>query len=332
MNQFKDKKVQVKDCKYVQFPLSLLPKIITDKEDTIKKILFFGIYHFSKNIESEINSAIKQFLYFYYRNKSNLTDSLIKKIGRYVNDESLVLDEDYFGFKGEGESFNPENEINDLLKICITDIELKEEILEFHKVYKASCFFTYEKKHNLAHILKVGKEIEIKYKEPILSVRVDLLRDFYFNDKDEYDLIQLVAYLAIRSILGKKKYTKANKKHILYRMLGYASIKNCPENFPENCPEDILALFTKYSHRCHMDKLINYLELNWNIVSYGMNVRGIYFAMKQIIDIDELALIVEKKKMKSRIAELKQQKLSAKRKALEILKKNQRDKENENFF
>jgi hypothetical protein len=292
-----------KETKYLQFPLSMLPELVFNTQATIVKIEYYGIYRYSKNIlekkEGDIEKALKQFLYYYYRKNEFLTESLIQKMERYISEESLILDTDYNGFHNE--SFNPESDINSLMAIIQTDSDFKYEILEWYWICCSSFFFNLEKTINPVQILKIGSEVssEIKPQEPMVSCKLNHLENFYKEEKDEYDKIQLVAYLAIRSILGGKEYVKTNKSHILSRMMGYGSKKMIPSELSD----EVFQLFDKYTIRYHIDKLIVELQLNWNLLTYSNHNRGIYIALKseeKNMTIEKLALIAEqgKKKLK----------------------------------
>ncbi len=132
-----------KETKYLQFPLSMLPELVYNSKATITKIVHYGIYRYSKNIlekkEEDIEKALKQFLYYYYRKNEFLNESLIQKMERYISEELLILDTDYNGFHNE--SFNPESEINSLMAIIQTDSDFKSEILEFYWIYRSSFIF-----------------------------------------------------------------------------------------------------------------------------------------------------------------------------------------------
>ena len=136
-----------KETKYLQFPLSMLPELVLNSQETITKIEHYGIYRYSKNIlekkEEDIEKSLKQFLYYYYRKKEFLTTELISKMERYISEESLILDIDYNGFHNE--SFKPESEINSLMAIIQTDSDFKSEILELYWVYRSYSFFNFEK-------------------------------------------------------------------------------------------------------------------------------------------------------------------------------------------
>ena len=301
--------MQENDEKYVQFPLSLLPDIISKKEETIEKIIHYGIYRFSTTRIYDIQVSTKQFLYCYYREKDSLTEYLIETIESYISNETLLLDEDYNGFRGK--KFDPTFEIEQLEKIFEKDLCFKNKILEFYQIYIACVYFEVEK--NCQNYLMVGKEMQnqVKQNEPILSVKIKLLLDFKNNYKSEDELLVLVGYLAIRSILGERQYVVTNKKHILSRMMGLASSTFPSQTFDDN----ISAIYSRFIKRHHIDKLIKTLELDWYIATYARNTRGMYISMVNKVPIEKLAMIAEERKIKTRTKKLKQSKIDAETKA-----------------
>jgi hypothetical protein len=302
--------------RYLQFPLFLIREMLVNKEDTINKILMYGIYKYSTKFSYSVEDASKNLMYYYYRKKRELTGFLSKEIERFINSDLLVLDEDYNGFQGT--EFEPVFELEQLETIFETETEFLNRVIEFYQMQLS--YNSLGISGNIEQSLKIGKEIEkqIQAGEPQPMISKSLLFDFRDKEKSEFDLIQLVAYIAIKSILGKKQYAKTNKNHIVSRMFGYPSIKHLPDKQKPGLKE----LIEKYSCRYHIDKVLLNLELNWKIITYSNNIRGMYVAMENKISIDALALIAETKKQTAKVEALKQQKKEATQKALMQLKIN----------
>lgn len=301
--------------KYLQFPLFLIRNMVIDKETTINKILNFGIYKYSKNFDYSIEDASKNLVYYYCRKQNDLTKYLLKAINRYSCVEILDLDEDCSGFQGK--EFEPAYEIEQLIEIFKTDTEFKNEVIEFYQMQLS--YNSLGISGNIEMSLKQGKEIEsqIEKNEPLPMINMKLLFEFRDKEKSEFDLMQFVAFVGIKSIIGKKQYVKTNKNHIISRMFGYSSIMQLPNE--DNAI--IKELIKKYSYRYHIDRVLLYLELNWKLMTYSNNIRGMYLSIENKINIDELALIAETKKHKNKIKALQQLKIDAKEKALKQLKK-----------
>lgn len=298
--------------KYFQFPLFLMRGLFIDKEKALNDIISFGIYHYSKMVY-DIEDVAKQLMYGYYR--SGLRNDLSVLTQEYINDKKLELDEDYNGFSGS--EFHAEYEVPQLLELFENDTDFKEKAIEFYQIKQAYDFLGLEWNPNKS--LKAGKAIEkkIAVKEPFPNISKSLVFDFRDNEKSEFDLIQFAAYISIRSILGRKAYCKTNKKMIISRMFGYKSNKDLPAEMDPAIKD----LFTKYSNRYHIDKVLMFLELNWNIITYSRNIRGLYVGNGNKVSIDNLALIAETKKKKGRIENLKKAKIEAREKALQQLNK-----------
>lgn len=300
--------------RYLQFPLFLLRDMIERKEDTINKILSYGVYRYSTKFSYTVEDASKNLMYYFYRKKRELTSYLSQTLNTYIESEILDLDEDYNGFNDK--EFEPTFEMEQLDKIYKTDTEFLNRVIEFYQMQLA--FNSIGINGGIEFCLKSAKEIEkqIEPNEPQPMISKSLLFDFRDNPKSEFDLIQFLAYIAIKSILGKNPYAKVNKELVISRMFGYSSIKHLPDKLKPGLNE----LRAKYLHRYHFDELKLKLVENWNVITYSNKMRGFYVAIKNKVSIDELALNAEAKKKKNRIEALKRQQKEATAKALAKLK------------
>lgn len=298
-------------ARFIQFPLFLMREMVINKEEAINNILKYGIYRYSSKFNVDLQDALSQVLYYYYRNKDNLTTYLLDKLETHIDSGLIELDEYYNGFSNN--TFDPEFEMEQILKIFETELEFKNKVIEFYQMHLS--YNSLGIKGNIERCLEIAKEIEkqIPSSEPFPMISKSLLFEFRDKEKSEFELVQFVAYIAVRSILGQKTFVKTNKKHIVSRIFGYASCKCLPD---DNNPE-LTGLMNKYSQRYHLDKVILSLELNWEVITYSNNVRGMYVSLKNKINMEDLALIVETKKQKNRIELLKQEKKQAKEKALQ---------------
>ena len=95
--------------------------------------------------------------------------------------------------------------------------------------------------------------------------------DFYDNYKTKEERAGLLAYLAIRSIIGQRAYAKTNKYFLTSRMA--CNLKNVTE-----LPEEI----SKYRLRYHFDKLKTLLFVAYNVAIYSdKTMRGFYVSLKK---------------------------------------------------
>ncbi len=301
------------DERYLQFPLCLIRDFFTDKERAINDIITYGIYCYSKKVNYSLEEVSRQVMYGYYR--GGLTHELKRVLERYIVDAQIEIDEDYNGFNGK--TFNPETEIEQILHLFEADSNFKALAIEYFQIKEAFEFLEFNR--NFDNCLKKGKQIEkqIPLGNPFPMINKELLLNFRKNDKTEFEIAQFLAYISIRSILGTKSYCRTNKAMIVSRMFGYAS-KN---HLPNKMNPRLQNLYEKYSNRYHIDKVIQNLELNWNIITYSNNIRGLYVANGNKISIDDLVLIAEKKKKQNRVKALKAEKNQAREKALQQLNK-----------
>ena len=163
---------------------------------------------------------------------------------------------------------------------------------------------------------------------PISTIKVSMLesliRENRMQPKKEKQIEIILCYLAIRSILGKRKCIKSNNKHVLSRMLGYASYDDLCYETEGVFTEDIEYLWSKYCKRGTMEiskdrmkTLIGKLYESWRILKVADNTRGFYVAYEDKISLKELARVVvnsKKKKAKTLDVEFK--------KELELLKRS----------
>lgn len=274
--------------KYVQFPLFLLHDILNNKDESISKILRYGIYHFALAIDTNLEDVARQICYHNYRGELSQEIALI--LNKYQF-EYFGNDEDFNGFSGD--TFNPIDEINELLNLFESEHEFKSNCIEFSKVNQALNLLNL--KGNAVTIISHAKSIkrQIKPKEIMPMIGIHLLFNFKESNKSEFDIIQLKAYIAIQSIIGVKLYAKTNKQFILKRMFG------------ENLNIEQLC---KYDKRHHWEKLMFQLQMNWNVNIYSNRTRGIWVSIGKSFPLKRLIEHAENIKSKNSISNFKKAK------------------------
>jgi hypothetical protein len=83
--------------------------------------------------------------------------------------------------------------------------------------------------------------------------------------------MKYMAYLAIKSILGKKKWIKTTKEHIIARMFGFNTYQDLKIEI--NQYPILKSLEEKYSRRRQMDKIFDELQVS-NLVSNIIGFKG----------------------------------------------------------
>lgn len=198
----------------------------------------------------------------------------------------------------------------------ITDYAIAAEAIKIEGDYYEDKIAAACKKLNISNI--DNKEVQ-KYiiqiengvynKVPITGISYDLCWDYYKHEKTEWQLVLLLAHLAVKSVLIEKPYTKLNNLFFWSRMDGKAkSVKSVDQLSPQ---------LQQYANEYQTKKIKTELELNWNLVHYGRYTRGFY--VSHSLTFDELVMKVEGSRKKYKLAELRTKKNEAVKKALAAL-------------
>lgn len=139
--------------------------------------------------------------------------------------------------------------------------------------------------NNGKYLLSVTKD-----KAVITGINRKMLFDFYNNKKSEFEIVTLLAFLAIKSILGKKTFCRITGDFLLCRMAGYGSGSEMSEM------EGLPAQLEKYKSRWHLDRLKTELRNQYGLKTYGRYTKGFFVTF----DLTEEQLMeeVEKKRKK----------------------------------
>lgn len=125
--------------------------------------------------------------------------------------------------------------------------------------------------------------------------------DFYKNEKSDFEIASLAAFLGIKSIIGTKPYCKTNKAFIHARMFGYVTAKEMPSK--------LSLLEQKYQIRWHMDKILLELQTNWSLKLISDHQRGMYVSFS--LSLEQLAEKSLINKQKAKIQQLRESKKKA---------------------
>jgi len=120
---------------------------------------------------------------------------------------------------------------------------------------------------------------------PKVGLELSVFWEFCNNEKKDFDKICLLAFLSIKSILGKKQYCKVTNNYWLSRMNGNAKAIGKNELSPE---------IEKYSTRHYLQKIKYELSSKWGLVHYAQHTTGFYVSYK--LELQPLMTIVESNK------------------------------------
>ena len=201
---------------------------------------------------------------------------------------------------------NTDSVLDDILCFCIwLDYEACEQDIEAVK----------ERLHitigNEKNSLKKGKELSNRYRNdgyPWTGISNKLFWDYMRKGRSDFDKATLLAFLAIKSLIGQKPYYKVTNQSVIFkRMAGYKE----SEKFI--IPKEI----TKFTTRSRFDRIKLELKEKWNVVIYANHVRGMYISTT--LSLEELAMQAEKNKLRTRQRAQSHEAEEARRKAVEIL-------------
>ena len=130
---------------------------------------------------------------------------------------------------------------------------------------------------------------------PKVGLSKPVLWSYFKEDKTDFEKACLLAFLAIKSIAGRKEYCRTTNALILARMEGRVkSISDISELSDE---------IYFFSNRYQLTKIINELKCNWNLVYYAKGIRGSYVSFK--IDFESLIRIAENARETTKLKQAK---------------------------
>ncbi len=291
---------------YFQFPLFLLRHLFTEKETTLDRVINYGLYQYSKTVEWELDEVIFQMMYCYHRNK--ILSELKSKLEQYEELSEILEEENKSRFIDEfDDDDDDENNYSVFYALFKRDPAFKELAILQYQLKQSFSFIGVKGGYDPIMPLVAKIEKLTPSKEPFPMINKDLLFKFRDNEKTEFELVQLAMYLAIRSILGKKRMCKTNKALVISRMFGYSK----PADMPFTLEEPLKTIYNKYIVRYQFDKLKEEMQLYWHVKMGVVKTRGFFIGCGKNLTSDELAIYALKSKRSELVKALKEEKIAA---------------------
>lgn len=160
--------------------------------------------------------------------------------------------------------------------------------------------------------IKIGKQLydKIPQDSPFTGMKKETFWDFNKNPKTDFENACLLAYLAMKSIIGKNVYKKTTNIFIWSRMAGNV---RAVENVGD-LPVELQPFFKRYQ----FEKIKLNLEADWHLVFYSNHTRGLYLSFR--LSKKELVKYAEDRKRTMKT--LKEQHDSTTKEALEAYRNN----------
>lgn len=176
---------------------------------------------------------------------------------------------------------------------------------------------------DINYALKRAKQIDenIPDRPPMVGIHIPVFWDFRDNPKNDYEYACLLGYLALKSIIGNKPYSKVTNIYWWSRMAGKAkAVKSIKE-----LPKELQPYLNHYQARKMRDTLKN----KWHLKVYANNTRGFFVSIK--LSFEKLVYEVEKNKTKNKKMIQKEVEKKAIIKALEKIRGSTNSQENSRF-
>jgi len=157
---------------------------------------------------------------------------------------------------------------------------------------------------------------------PMPNVKVQLLQTLSKEKPNKKKIDEFLGYVAVQSIIGKRKCFKTNNKHVLARMMGFASFSDVEQYGIDNLKPHTLELYNRYLIRgrpdiskARMKTLFNRLMNSWRVIKVSESTRGYYIAMQDKITASELGVIVANNKKSNKAKQIQNEFKEALKKA-----------------
>ncbi len=257
---------------YIRFPLYLIRDILVDKDVGIRKMLLFGFSLVAERQDVDEYNAYRQVVYcFYQYSKANSEDPdysrkpkdkrailptyIITQIGNLAYRCQFDVNEDYYGWDGSG-SIDVDREIDQLMLYGKSDPKFHEMVLEFHRLRNTADLFTISINNMDATIAEYRKYCSEGAKHTRwVSVKIGLLFEFISQNKTEYQIMLLAAYMGVKAIIGNKPFARTTKSYILANMFGCMNEQELQTLLVEPGNETLAELYKKYSTRKMFEKI-----------------------------------------------------------------------------
>ena len=224
--------------------------------------------------------------------------------------------EKYFNFPIQllsGFLTNSHTVLNNITDFAIYENSLKLELGTEEDKMKASANIFNLTLTNPKRSSENGKLLynSISQKSPRTGLSRSMFFDFYQDEQSEFEKVCLLAFLAIKSIIGNKAYCKVTNHYLWARMDGKTTTIETPEHLT---PE-----LMKYANRYQTENIKNELILNWSLIYYSRYTRGFYVSYK--LSLEDLIFEAEKKRKSTKEKQQNSLQKEALKRALERLSK-----------
>lgn len=240
------------DKRYINVPLILLRDVHLNYKEAMNSILSYGIVNSALKWEIKLHDAAKQVIYDSYHNQTTGED--YSYMYEFKESWDKEYNADFNGFDQLGKiDLEKVSEIECFLE---DNTEFQEEAIINAQLHGIDSFFDIHgstKYERLAEYYRINRKISEHFDKFGNDPHPGLETKLFFDFRDQPQEPELfTAYMAIRSLQGKKKYTETCKKVILMRMFGAKSQEALDEILKTKALKD------KYDKYARSPRALNY--------------------------------------------------------------------------
>ncbi len=234
------------DYRFLPMALALSRLIMINGSDGADVMIDFGTYQYSllQNIKDERN-IYRQLTYEFvhnqcsqlpYKDNHSLTRRLSHKLFELSSKKGYGENTDFIVDEDGNKVFVCDEDINILMDVADTDEQFKKDAEEWYRLYLAHEKFGLDMNYLVCErIIEVhNKYIELSNNSIPTSCKLDILLSFAETQHTEKERILFCYYLAIRSILGRKKICSTTINQIKLRMMGVDNEQELEEVLKDN--------------------------------------------------------------------------------------------------
>ena len=212
----------------------------------------------------------------------------------------------------EGFMVNSNNVLNNISNYAIYENSLKLEHGTALQKIKDSASFYGMKLGSVKNTLDNGKLLydSLPTTSPKTGLSLSIFWDFYKNDKTEFDKVCLLAFLGIKSIIGRKPYCKTTNLYLWARMDGKPKAIDWTSELSDEVK--------KYANEYQTKKIKTALRNSWGLVHYARYTYGFYVSF--ILDLKQLITEAEKRRISTKEKQHKEHEKQLLKEVLEQLK------------
>ncbi|WP_027880399.1 hypothetical protein [Mesoflavibacter zeaxanthinifaciens] len=111
---------------------------------------------------------------------------------------------------------------------------------------------------------------------PKTGLKIEVFKRFIIENKSKFDYTCLLAFLALKSIIGKKPYCKTTNNYWLARMDG--------KTHSVNDKSELSDQIQKFSNEYQTKKIKSELQNSWGLITYSRYTRGFYISFQMKLE------------------------------------------------